>query len=619
MASGAKNINQVYERVKLRQFDAYLQILDNLSDICKVHEPVSRLNAAFGGKLFAVKRFTLSSALNTIPQCIVSLPTGELVTNPSAKQSTSINGYDFAPVRDLASFNDTAVENETADSTQYKACILWYRECLNDTDQDESVRYYYKPILKGVTLSSNFTRVAYRQESIDLSIQHFIVLLNSVLISNALYNLQSDNSTAGPMLIRPKSSDTAPLTDATAEEVYTAGGLDKWLHSHLAAVSNLPLFDTTIEYLLHTIDTYKEYPIPYDDLAADMGAAANVMDSTMAFIKKLLKYIQTSFNGLAGAYKSDPELTKDNAGDNGNTDPKLAFCTAVEGYKHNNYSGVTLYRLMAAIAERFTLYMVCTANTVSFEAIRYRTKTWAKGFDPCEVSTCIMSGKEFSREIVSSVVRVANSPSMAERNELESSGYVIDGSDNGVWGPIYVDDGVLDDTALGSVILFDAPDWYNCGYSEADLRRWVMGNRNESVPADGSVPPPAATTPPKPENEKVKKALEGLTKSLHFEAKAKGRSLQVDMPFNISVALGMPVCIKDSRKGICSSGIIQSFRHNLSQEEESAQTTITLINIDTFKAASSDGGMLKYNPKASAEDDKNPFFDKAFTGRPIYR
>jgi len=306
MASGANNINQVYERVKLRQFDAYLQILDNLSNICKVHEPVSRLNAASGGKLFAVKRFTLSSALNSIPQCTVSLPTGELVKNPSGKLSTSINGYDFAPVRDLASFNDASVENEAADSTQYKACILWYRECFNDTDTDESVRYYYKPIFKGITFSSNFTRVAYSQESIDLQIHHFITLLDNVLISNALYNLQSDNSTAGPLLVRLKDSD---LFDESAEstegEMCVAGGMHEFLSAQIKNASDLPLFNTTIEFLLRTIGLYEEYPIPYDDLAADMGAAAGVMESTMEFIKKLLKYIQTSFNSLRAAYKSD--------------------------------------------------------------------------------------------------------------------------------------------------------------------------------------------------------------------------------------------------------------------------------------------------------------------------
>jgi len=646
-------INKDIDRVRLRNFGVYLEVLGSVKELLKYTYPKSKdEDFTYGkevgnGKIFAVIGFSITNTLDDLPKCSVSLPTGDYIFNHYRDWNMGKDvpitdkNFDFTPVTDHQTYVDKIVkEAENLEHTQYVPCILWYKEYHNDMDVNKNYENRYKPIFKGITAVSAFTRVAYSQESINIDIRHYACLLDNVFVHNTLIDTQSDNSTNSPgimfKLFDPVVvSSTSGNSDTKKNPVFNLG--DGYLHQMLKSNPKaIDIFDATINFLTDQTNIYKDYKTKYDRLTEEHGKdLADIEEKNVEFVREVLRYFKTSipyasamtsdpFSSNRRVFVSRPELTQDNI--NGrSTYPVLEFIRETDDILHGDFNGKTYFQCLAALAKSFALHLVCTANTVSFEAIRYRTHTWP--IPVIDSATCIVNNRTYDREIAASVVQTHNNSKIAgdssTSTDVKYTGYTLGTSSS--WGPVYVDPDTVaskEKLTLASMMIFAVPRWYNSGYYAGELAKSAAPNNIQDVTYDGhnsETPKEKEQDKQQKETQDKRKSLLGLTKALHNQAKALGKFLDVDMPFNINICVGMPICIKDSKHSLYSCGIVHQFTHVISRDSLTAQTTVKLAWIDTFKSKDADIEPPD-NPYAKEEDDKNPFYTtvNAFTGRPMY-
>jgi len=617
--SQSDKAKQLETDVVLRNYDAYLEILPSLDALLDYTYAAERKYPK-RGEIYSVKGFYIKCDVNDIPMCNISMPSGEFVRNMYHRVDIldKSDSYSFNAVNDIASYSEIVNDVEHSISNQYKACILWYKEWMNDSDKNDETKNKFKPVFKGVIHYNSFTKVAHEQESINVCIRHFICLLDTVLAANGLLDLQSDIDVNSPWFFKTRSGNMG-FSDSSGTD-FTPNLSSEFIKLQSDATDkDVKVFESIIRFLQSEIKLYRQYPLMYENLkSAEVGGDGatieSIIDANLKFVDKLLEYLLTAFKiASAKGWVSDPALTASNVG-NSTGCPAAVFQRAAMQVKQGNFLGMTYYQCMVSLCAAFSLHLVCTANTVSFEAVRYRTHTWNKNSgSPIRNASVITGDHLFSRNIVSSVVNLKGSDYLAGRGQAELSSSPSSASKNYVWGPVYIEDGTSKDLTLGSVALFNVPQWFNSTIHESDLQRYIFGaDRGIAVAGNGSGVPLSKDIPDNAAAEV--KALAGLTKSLHFMLKSQNRKLNISMPININLGVGMPICVQNSSTGLYSSGIILTMMHTVSQENLTAHTSIILGYIDFFSSDT----VPENNKNTSEEDDKNPFFTEAFTGRPIY-
>ena len=679
-------VQEILDRTIIRKFEAYLEPLDRLEDLLNYTEPVldkavddtapegssptrpEHINDST--KLFNVINFSIKNSLDTLPRCSVMLPAGKFVTNLYRKKSI-VDNYRFDPVPPFPcaqGFKQQTLEYEEKENIGFRPYILWYREHFRDTDVITDNAGKFKPIFKGVLRHHNFTRVAHRQESIIIELDHFACLLDTMFIHNAFLNTQAESSAYCPHLLQNPVKEGRSFSSTSNPQLTSHGRL---LDHMIGRQADLPLNTSIYGFLEDTVETYKKYPTIFETLSSHHGTHDNIERITgnnINFLKKLIDFLEKNHeqvskgSGEETVYASEPILNKETVGSD--TSPGPAFYEAAHKLATGHFNGTTYLQCMMYLAKYFSLAVVCTANTVSFEAIRFRTHSWP--LEPIDSNTCIYGTRPFGRELAGSVLKLGNTKPLTGTNMAATLSRAGSASDEAFWGAIHIDEGISekDEMVLGSLMLFELPRWYNCGFTQQDLMRKVIpqGRSTElKTSDDNEKESDEEQTQPPPNNggskrdAKTEASLHRLLKSLHFQHKMSAKAVTVIMPFNINICVGMPLCIKDSQNGIYCSGIVVSFIHTICQMSLTAQTVVYMQFVDTFVypkkkeeeeqvsttstkkssnqtpqftpvgAAAPQSNRKDFpdkNPKANEEDDKNPYFNdektNAFTGRPMY-
>ena len=609
----------VFRNVKnVRAFDAFLEVVESVDDMLDM-QPVSGEDdwPPCEGELYPVIGFNISCAENKIPTATVSLPVGQYLTNLSGRYGGESDNYrsdfTFEPIEGIDSGIDLAMDSELEDKLAMLGVILWCRIPLNDNDIIEENRQVWKQIFKGVTSMNSFTRIAYAQESFDVKLNHWAYILDTVMVQNALVDTISEASTFGPaMRVDPSmrlevgsDSKSGPNREPDVQTLMTSGEL-------LAGQSDNPnvgIFNGILQYLKLETEISEDYPIAWKAYQEKMK---KVYEAGLKLVKETCEDLLERHKILVGqGYSTLAEFKQDNVYD-GQT--LTAFRKIAVAICDGQFNGLTYLQAMEAMAAEACLTMVYTANSVTMEALAYRPKTWKfagkdKEQAAIDYSTQIVSNKTFAREIIGLVghFRVSKEIAPADK-EGESEPWA---------SHIYydVDAASEEDIAPGSAVMVSLPDWFNAShgnntepYISSGTRFGALGGENVPIQSRESIPVDV---------EAGVKKVNNLLKLMYYQLKAKNRSVRVTLPFEINTCIGMPVCVKDSRHGLYYSGIVTAFDHNLSRNNDTAQTVWTLGSVEAFPHADKNSEPEE-NPNDGA-DDNNPLYGIAgFTGRPIY-
>jgi hypothetical protein len=530
--------------------------------------------------------------------------------------------YVFNPVTDRKKYEDGALgaNPEEVSGNGYKACILWYAETFDDQDYALPNRNMYKPIFKGVISNDTFTRIAYTQESVDINITHWIQLLDVVMMRNLLLSTQSANAVSTPWLrnydpqLKTQSGKSKPISVST-EAVRTAA-ID-------SADESIKLNDALLTYVHHQAGLMFKYKPMLDSMDSKFDVD-KIIKANIALVQTIIEFLQDG-RGKAMNYITNPTLTKERCG--GNTCPKDAFMNTAAELEFGGTNGLTFYQCLVKLASEFRLHMVCTANLVSFEAIKYRVVNWAKDIGLITSSTCISSGRSFTRNMAISVGAANMSPQYGTDNDaaLRLGNQDPSGASVVQWADAYVDPTATDGKrTLGSLVLFNLPRWFSCSTNAQDNQNKVSPRRvTVAVEQSGSgADNPNAEQDPATDvdSSDKNKYLTRLIKSMHYQTKLQGRLINVVMPMNMNVMVGMPVCIQDSLPGKNTryhTGIVTSFTHTLMQTDCTAHTSISVSWPESFISDAAPASAKLVNIESS--DDVNPIYDEAFEKRPIYK
>jgi len=633
--SAFEKVRGIVDRTYLRAFDAYVEFLPSLDDLIVPTQLGGRGQYPPPGpdKIFPVISFTLNCNENQPPTCDISLPIGEYLTNMSGR--TDLTGdlttehYTFEPVQGLNSARQRTVDQENEEKLESEGVILWYRELVQDTDLIDENRFRWKPIFKGITNSNDFMRVAYEQESLIMKCQHWVTILDNTIIHNAFINTQSADSTFSPCLRDGGIRDVAGEGQGSDREILEPACDDIRKHFEMNdGTVEVELMPSVLNFLVQETNIWNAYPTVF----FATPEVLQISNRNIAFVRDMLIYIGIRWRRLKEQYKTNPKFTDKNTGDkaNGGNNVDAAFYTLMERYVDGAANATTYYQCLAQTCASLVLTLVCTANSVTMEATRYRTRTWefaTKPRPPLTHSTQITSTKSFAREIVGSVVSYKHAVPAGGDGTQATQNSGNDPDEDAPWAHVYLDKTLMADSeniTMGSLTLFDLPEWYNSGLGNNVEGRWVLpGGLVAASQGDGGdqvFEPPSDIKVDTDENA----ALANLTRALHYELKSNSKTVQVVMPFDINMCVGAPICIQDSRHKLYYSGIIRSFTHTIGRPNNTAQTTLVLKCVDVF--TSPDDDMPEENLKLIKDDDdkvdwnKNPYYEdiEAFTGRPIY-
>ena len=125
--SGGSDLKEkLLKPLVIRNFCAYLEILNNLADIYKFEEPLEDDIKHTNNHYLDVMGFTLHTQLDALPTCQISLPAGRSVSNMFLKPNTKGDQialgegktYEFIAVTDRKTYLDRMSKGEapTSDS-----------------------------------------------------------------------------------------------------------------------------------------------------------------------------------------------------------------------------------------------------------------------------------------------------------------------------------------------------------------------------------------------------------------------------------------------------------------------------------------------------------------------
>jgi len=671
----ADNIKDVYldNAVKIRYFDAYLELCENLNPLFEYTEPVHINHPDEADSQFKNNRgkpyrldilgFKINSTLDGIPSCSVALPAGKLIADLALEGTTFVKQgeYRHEPILDKKTYEDVLMDgsgNGESLEQRYRACIVWYRERFVDTDIEDDARNAFKPVFKGVISADVFTRVAHQQENVEVKINHWIYLLDTMIMRNTFMSTQSMYSTYTPWLRQRDPSMSGQSEGANSQSH------SQFLLELLAQPERtIDLQEEIYKYFISEVElSFKGYSRMFTELEASGStgeALQTIVENNQNLVHNLFRYVLERYEknrqeqyaqnkpelNLTGAKRTSEPTLEGGVNCLTANHPAIAFYTALYEMEAGDINGITYFQALSHLARQFELRLVCTTNSIGLEAIRCRTRNWA--LPPIDFCTAVYNTTTYARTPAVTVVATEYS----HRKQGDSFEYFKrDPNASGAigWAAAYVDPQVKpqDKHSLGTIGIVTAPKWYSNVYDANTLRRWLQpaGQLNEVI---------ADTSDGNSDNgekeleiitSELEKTLAGLAKMYHYHAKTLGKNVIAVMPFNINVMTGMPVCVKDSTTGIYHSGIIANFTHTLNQAALVAQTNITLAYTDTFRhdinseydRVYARGGAEyhwmknqippdqepKENPlsEGNEQDNENPMFPQspAFVGRPIY-
>jgi len=610
---------------RIRSFDAYLEILPELEHLLEVTptEPGSDDGGepeGHGGFFYPVIGFSISCSENKLPTASVSLPVGQYLTNLSGRFTQQADSYQadyiFEPVAGIESGRELAIATDQDNRISILGAVIWYREVVNDTDLIEEKRGHWKPIFKGVTCTSSFTRVAYAQESLDIDLNHWAYVLDSVIVHNSLINTASEVSTFNPLLRsneqlqfsisgESESGENATLYAALGEEQLDAAKLPEMPVS---------IFPSTLRWFQKAAEYSNEFPQLFQ---ARSQAILDVFNANVLFVLAALQSMESRFYALLEqGYTTEAMLTRENTLTF--CPPAMAFRDMVTDQGAGQFNGMTYLQALESVAVSACLTTVYTANSVTMEALAYRPLTFRfAGRDRPTLTnhaTQIVSNKTFARELVGLVARGRTS----ELVDGRSPG----GAPEIRYAHIYEDlslfnDDSANDPVLGSLALVNLPVWFAA--DQGNNWKAVMETPDQQsggVGGEGGVNAGPVFTPTSCDDDEI---IAKLTELLYFQLKSRNRSVRLTLPFDINTCIGMPVCVEDSRNKLYYVGIVIAFTHALSRANDTAHTTWTLGNVEAFT-----GDKKPTENERTGATDRNPFYSvdsnniKAFTGRPIY-